>query len=119
MLYEVITPAELGVKGYSHLLGHCGVAFFAAPALAAGYRSNFPRSLNDAPLLLPSDKAVMHALLEDWFAEQQIHPHVVGQFDDSMLMKSFGKAGTGIFPSPVVMAEEVCAQYGVEVIGLV
>lgn len=110
-------PAELGVKGYNHLLGRCAVAFYALPELAAQFRAGFPQSLNDAPLLLPGDKTAIHALLEDWFAEQQITPHVIGKFDDTTLMKSFGKAGTGIFASPVVMAEEIRQQYGAEIIG--
>ena len=94
------------------------MAFFAVPELAECYRAGFPRSLNDAPLLLPGDKAAIHGLLEDWFAEQQIRPHVIGKFDDTTLMKSFGKAGVGIFPSPLVMADEIGQQYGARMIGI-
>jgi len=68
--------------------------------------------------LLPGDKAAIHGLLEDWFAEQQIRPHVIGKFDDTTLMKSFGKAGVGIFPSPLVMADEIGQQYGARMIGI-
>lgn len=32
-------------------------------------------------------------------------------------MKSFGQAGTGIFPAPSVVENEVCRQYQVELIG--
>jgi LysR family transcriptional activator of nhaA len=46
-----------------------------------------------------------------------IHPRIVGEFDDSALMKVFGQAGTGIFISPAPIAAEVAKQYGVEVIG--
>ena len=38
---------------YHHLLGDCGVTFFATPALANRHRGNFPQSLCGAPFLLP------------------------------------------------------------------
>lgn len=110
-------PAELGVKGYSHALGHCGVVFHAVPALAARYRENFPQSLNEAPLLIPGAGTAIRGPLGRWFSERGIHPRIVGEFDDTALMKAFGQAGAGIFPAPAVIAGEVWRQYGVEVVG--
>ena len=52
-----------------------------------------------------------------WLAEQQLHPRIIGEFDDSALMQAFGQSGSGIFVAPSVIAEEVCRQYGVELIG--
>lgn len=110
-------PSELGLKGYNHELGRCTVAFYAVPELAARYRSTFPRSLDGAPFLLPGDKVAVQAPLTRWFNEQQIQPHIIGKFDDSALMKAFGKAGAGIFPAPAILSNEIGDQYGVEVIG--
>jgi LysR family transcriptional regulator, transcriptional activator of nhaA len=110
-------PSELGVKGYNHTLGHCSIAFYGIPELAARYRSTFPMSLNGAPFLLPGDKAAVQTLLTRWFNEQQIQPHIVGKFDDSALMKAFGKAGVGIFPAPAILSDEIREQYGAEIIG--
>lgn len=61
----------------------------------------------------------MQALLDRWFSKCQIHPHIIGKFDDSALMKAFGKAGAGIFPVPSVMVDEVRAQYGADVLGVI
>jgi len=110
-------PSELGVKGYNHTLGRCSFAFYAVPELAARYRSTFPASLNGAPFLLPGDKAAVQAALTRWFNEQKIQPHIIGKFDDSALMKAFGKAGAGVFPAPAILSDEIRAQYGAEVIG--
>ena len=52
-----------------------------------------------------------------WFGEQQLQPRIVGEFDDSALMKAFGQSGIGVFIAPSVIADEVRHQYGVEVIG--
>lgn len=110
-------PSELGVKGYNHALGRCAIAFFAVPELAARYRSSFPRSLDGAPVLLPGDNAAVQGSLARWFDEHQIQPHIIGKFDDSALMKAFGKAGAGVFPAPAILADEIRDQYGAEIIG--
>ena len=52
-----------------------------------------------------------------WFEEQHVAPRIVGEFDDSALMKSFGQAGTGIFPAPELITDQVCRQYGVRPLG--
>jgi len=110
-------PSELGVKGYNHALGGCAITFFAVPELATRYRTDFPHSLDGAPLLLPGDKAAMQVPLTRWFSEHQIQPHIIGKFDDSALMKAFGKAGAGIFPAPAILADEMRDQYGAQIVG--
>ena len=110
-------PAEMDIKGLNHKLGECGVSFFAAPALAEKYGANFPASLNHAPLLVPSLDTAMRGRLMRWFDSQRLRPQIVGEFDDSALMKAFGQAGIGIFTAPSVIADEITQQYGVVVLG--
>jgi LysR family transcriptional activator of nhaA len=110
-------PSHLDIKGYSQKLGECGISFFATPALAAQYGRDFPRSLHGAPLLIPGPETVVRSRLQRWFAEQQIQPRIVGEFDDSALMQAFGQSGSGIFIGPSVIADEVKRQYDVELIG--
>ena len=110
-------PPTLNVRGYSHQLGECGTAFFAAPALAARLTSAFPASLDNAPMLFPGELAVVRRRLMQWFEKLGIRPNVVGEFDDSALMKAFGQAGTGVFPAPTAIAREVQQQFGVVEIG--
>jgi len=110
-------PSHLDIKGYSQKLGECGISFFATAELAARYGQDFPRSLHGAPLLIPGPETVVRSRLQRWFAEQQIQPQIVGEFDDSALMQAFGQSGSGIFIGPSVIADEVRRQYGVEVIG--
>ncbi len=110
-------PSHLDIKGYSQKLGECGISFFATAELAALYGQDFPRSLHGAPLLIPGAETVVRSRLQRWFAEQQIQPRIVGEFDDSALMQAFGQSGSGIFIGPSVIADEVKRQYGVELIG--
>lgn len=110
-------PAQADVKGYSHRLGSCGVRFFAAPALADTLRGEFPHNLENAPLLIPGEGTVLRGRLLRWLDEQQVRPRIVGEFDDSALMKAFGRGGTGVFPAPSVITGEVVRQYGVREVG--
>jgi LysR family transcriptional activator of nhaA len=106
-------PPGMDVKGYSHPLGECGVAFFAAPALAARLNGGFPDCLDGAPLLVPGEDSALRSPLLRWLERQDARPRIVGEFDDSALMKAFGKAGAGVFPAPTATHDEVERQYGV------
>lgn len=110
-------PPDIDVKGYSHLLGECGLTFFATPSLAVGLDGEFPRLFDGAPLLIPGEDSAMRAPLLRWLGGQDISPRLVGEFDDGALMKSFGQGGAGIFPAPTAIAAEVAAQYGVVPLG--
>jgi len=110
-------PPGVNVRGFNHPLGDCGITFFATPRLARKLGKNFPRSLSGAPLLLPGEMTVVRNRLVQWFDELHIHPRIVGEFDDSALMKAFGQTGAGVFIAPTPIAEEVKKQYGVVVIG--
>lgn len=110
-------PSDVNVRGYNHPLGECGITFFAAPQLAHTLDGDFPQNLNGAPILLPSEISVMQKRLLNWFDELHIHPRIVGEFDDSALMKAFGQTGTGVFIAPTPIAAEVEKQYGVVAIG--
>ena len=110
-------PPGINVRGFNHILGECGISFLAVSHLARPLHKNFPRSLNGAPLLIPSETNLVQAKLLDWFDSLRIHPRIVGEFDDSALMKVFGQAGAGIFMIPTPIAREVAKQFGVRIIG--
>jgi LysR family transcriptional regulator, transcriptional activator of nhaA len=112
-------PAGPGIpiRAFSHLLGECGTTFFAAARLAASTSRKFPRSLDGTPFLLPGAPSAVRRALEQWFNSQDIHPRVVGEFDDSALAKDFGTEGMGIFAAPTVIEAEVRKQYRVRVVG--
>ncbi|RMQ40830.1 Regulatory protein LysR [Pseudomonas cichorii] len=110
-------PPHLDIKGYNQKLGECGVSFFATRAVAENLHSDFPKCMHGAPLLIPGQDTVVRGRLMRWFAEQKIQPRIIGEFDDSALMKAFGKSGSGVFVAPSVIADEVQSQYDVVVIG--
>jgi LysR family transcriptional activator of nhaA len=110
-------PTDLNVRGYNHLLGASDVTVFAADAVARSLRGTFPALLDDAPLLLPGEGVAIRARLLQWLESEQLRPRVVGEFDDSGLMKAFGQGGAGLFVAPTAIADYVCRQYGVRPLG--
>jgi LysR family transcriptional activator of nhaA len=93
------------------------MSFFAQRSRSRRYRAKFPDSLNDAPLLLPSQHSALRRRLDDWFENHNLSPRIAGEFDDSALLKAFGEAGAGVFAAPTVIEEEVCRMYRMSVIG--
>lgn len=116
----VISDAPIGnvkVKAYSHLLGESPVTFFAAPEIAKKCRKKFPQSLNGAELLLPGENTAVRRSLDTWFESQNLRPVIVGEFDDSALMTTFGQNGDGTFPAATAMERLIQKQFGVQVVG--
>jgi len=110
-------PSSLDIRGFNHSLGKCGISFLAVAELADNLVGDFPHSLNGAPLLLPSDISRVQPRLLRWLDGLHIHPHIIGEFDDSALMKAFGQAGAGVFVAPTAIADEIVKQYRVRTVG--
>ena len=110
-------PKNTNVKGFNHRLGECGTSFFANDQIKTRLNKSFPANLDGKSMLIPSSTANIHAPLLNWFKANDIQPIIRGEFDDTALMKSFGRSGTGIFTAPSAIANEVERDYGVSEIG--
>ena len=112
-------PPHFSVRAYSHLLGESPMTAFATAALAAQLGDDFPACLDNAPMLLPGEDFAIHQRLLRWLEHSEVHARVVGEFDDSAMMKTFGQSGAGVFFAPTVIAPQVCKQYQVVALGQV
>ncbi|MCE9584182.1 MAG: transcriptional activator NhaR [Planctomycetes bacterium] len=110
-------PPTVSVRAYNHLLGECGVTFFAPAARAKALRRGFPRTLDREPFLLPLENTTLSRGLEQFWQRAGVRPRIVGAFEDSALLKTFAQAGRGAFAGPSLVEREVCRQHGVAVIG--
>lgn len=109
-------PSEQGRINVS-ALDECSVSVYGTPSLRRAHSRKFPRSLHGAPMLLPTPGTMLRRAMDRWFFSIKIQPRVVGEFDDSALLKSFGQAGVGLFVAPSGVEEEICSQFGVGVVG--
>jgi len=119
VLADAPAGASARVRAYSHLLGECGVSIFGAERLSKAHRRGFPRSLDGSPFLLPTADSTLRRLLDDWFEAHGIRPRIVGEFEDSALLKVFGQLGAGLFAMPSAIDAEVRSQYKVRLVGRV
>ena len=112
-------PAGPGtpVRAFSHPLGECGLAFFAAPKLAKSCRRGFPGSMDGVPFLLPGSDSTLRRALNEWFDSLNIRPKVNAELDDAALVKILGEAGLGVFAAPDVVEKEIRQRYRVQLVG--
>lgn len=111
-----VTPAT-NIRAFNHLLGESGITILGTAKLARKYQENFPQSLSDAPMLLPTQTANLRRGLEQWFDSQSISPRVVHEIEDSAVLKVFGQHGEGLFAAPTIVEDEIQRQYRVQVVG--
>lgn len=117
VLADRAAPVNPNLKVYGHPLGASAIAWYAPVPLQAAGRADFPQSLARLPVLLPTAHAAVRLRLDQWFEREGIRPRVVGEFEDSALLKTFGAGGMGVFPTAELAHEELTARYCVTRIG--
>lgn len=110
-------PANPNLKLYSHSLGTSTIGWYGSAAMVAAAGKDFPRSLADVPLLLPTAHTAVRDRLDQWFEQRAIRPRVVGEFTDSALLKTFGASGMGVFPAAEWAHEDLLGHYAVSRLG--
>lgn len=119
VLADEPASSTLKAKTFNHRLGRSGVTFCALPELAKKLRRNFPKSLHEAPALLPSDNMGMREPLEKWFYAQDIRPQIVAEFEDAGLMKVAAAAGLGFTMVHSVVDKVALKHFGLKAIAKV
>jgi len=117
VLSDRVAPANPNLKVYSHSLGSSALAWYCAPALLERARDGFPNSMSEVPVLLPTRHAAVRARIDLWFERQGIRPHIVGEFEDSALMTTFGSGGMGVFPMAELLDDKLANRYDLHLVG--
>ena len=117
ILTDAPVQAPSRARAFNHELGSCGVTFFATSELAVRYRKGFPKSLDNAPFLAPLEGTALRRALDQWFDHHRIRPMIVGEFEDSALLKVFGQAGSGVFAVASVVEKDVREQHRSLIVG--
>ncbi|MDA3961935.1 MAG: LysR family transcriptional regulator [Planctomycetota bacterium] len=112
-------PAAGRVRLDSHLLDEADIGVFAPPGQAEHYRDEFPASLEAAPFLLQADKTNLRHKLDQWFADEGLHPRIVGEFEDPALLKVFASDGMGLLAAPLSIQDELRDRYGIELVAVI
>ena len=113
---EPVSPGLTG-KVFNHLLETSEIGFCAMPSLARQLKGRFPRNLDGAPMLLPTQNCSLRRDLENWFRNAGIQPRVVAEFEDGALAKIAATSGLGIIALPGVVVSEAVERYGFVPVG--
>lgn len=114
ILQDAPVSASAPIRAFNHLLGESCIKLFAAPGLLATHPLTQPSDLDGAPFLLPPPHTALRTSVDAWFDAHGVRPRLIGEFEDSALMKTFGQQGFGFFPAPGIISKEIQAQYHVE-----
>ena len=110
-------PTNPNLKVYSHSLGSSNLSWYAPTPLLAAARKSYPQSLAKVPVLLPTHHAAARPRIDHWFERWGIKPNIVGEFEDSALLNTFGAAGMGVFPAADLIHDELIERYSVKRVG--
>lgn len=117
VLTDRAAPVGGNLKVFSTRLGDFATGLYATPELLAAHGTDFPACLNGAPLLLPTRHNALRSRIDRWLESHDLHPRIVGEFEDSALLNTFGRGGLGIFPAPLVLADEIAGQLNARPLG--
>ena len=117
VLADRAAPSNPNLKVYSHALGSSALAWYAPQELLAQAKKKFPHSLAEVPVLLPTAHSAVRARIDLWFERLNIKPRVVGEFEDSALLATFGAAGMGVFPAAELIHDKLTSRYDVKRLG--
>jgi LysR family transcriptional activator of nhaA len=111
-------PANPNLKVSSRLLASSPIAWYGAASLVSrSSRSDFPRCLDNLPVLLPTGHSPLRLALDAWFDRLSLRPRVVGEFEDSALLSVFAARGMGVFPISILGMEDLNLIRGLRVLG--
>ena len=110
-------PPNLQLKVHSHSLGTSDIGWYGSAHWWEAAQADFPASLGQVPLLLPTTHSVVRGQLDRWLHQHDLRPQVVGEIEDSALLETFGSTGLGVFPAALAAQDALFKRSQVQLIG--
>jgi len=101
----------------SRRLGASRVTVLGSEPLARRLGGSWPSLLDGAPMLLPGSQFELRRRLDVWLRRHRLRPVVLGEFDDSGLMKAVAESGVGLVAVPEVIADSVAHAHRIVPLG--
>jgi LysR family transcriptional activator of nhaA len=89
----------------------------ATPALAGTLTAGFPKSLDGAPMLLPTNDTAIRRSLDLWLERNNVRPTMVGEFEDYAMLREFARAGHGFAPVLSILERQFQLEHGLTRVG--
>ncbi len=110
-------PFNPHLKVHNHPLGASAMGWYAAPYWWEQAQDGFPASLNRVPVLLPTAHSTVRRPLDQWLIQHRLRPRVVGEFEDSALLETFGGSGLGVFPAALSVQDDLLQRHQARLLG--
>lgn len=110
-------PPNPALKLSSQLLASSGMAWYAPERWRSAAARDFPHSLIDIPVLLPTHHAAIRTKLDQWMDRERLRPRIAGEFEDSALMTTFAAAGMGAFAASIDLRDSLLTSHQLHWIG--
>lgn len=102
--HQVITSENNQV--FSKRILHRSIVAYAAPQFAH-LQENFPKSLNQAPCIVPTKHSKIRIDIEHFFEIEGVEPNFIAETQDTALQKILAQKGDGVVFLPVFTAQEL------------
>lgn len=116
---DIPAGSLLRVKAFNHSLGRSAVGIYGSKALKEKYEGPFPECLEGANFVLPAETTTLRRTFDQWIYESGLNVNIIGEFDDTALMKVFAESGQGLVPLPTVIADELESKHGLFQVDLI
>ena len=110
-------PFNPHLKVHNHPLGASAMGWYAAPYWWEQAQDGFPASLNRVPVLLPTTHSTVRRPLDQWLIQHRLRPRVVGEFEDSALLETFGGSGLGVLPAALSVQDDLLQRHQARLLG--
>jgi LysR family transcriptional activator of nhaA len=110
-------PNNKNLNVYSEELTRSSIAWYIPHQLISEVKHDFPECLNHIPVLLPTSHSTVRLSIDQWFIKNRVTPNIIGEFEDSALLKTFAVSGLGVFPAGQIIQKELEDTYQMKVLG--
>lgn len=110
-------PFNRHLKVHNHPLGSSGMGWYAPQHWWELAHQGFPASLDKVPVLLPTTHSTVRGRLDQWLTQHGLRPRVVGEFEDSALLETFGGSGLGVFPAALSVQDDLMQRHQARLLG--
>ncbi|OYY55073.1 MAG: LysR family transcriptional regulator [Polynucleobacter sp. 17-46-58] len=110
-------PNNKNLNVYSEELIRSSIAWYIPHQLIKQIQHGFPECLNHIPVLLPTSHSTVRLSIDQWFMKNRVSPNIIGEFEDSALLKTFAVSGLGVFPAGKIIQKELEDTYAMKVLG--
>jgi LysR family transcriptional activator of nhaA len=110
-------PFNPHLKVHNHPLGTSGMGWYAPQPWWDLAQKDFPASLGRVPVLLPTQHSTVRGRLDHWLMQRGLRVRVVGEFEDSALLETFGGSGLGVFPAALSVKDDLLHRHHVQLLG--